>query len=586
MKKALKFRLLLIFTMVLIMVFYIKVFGNANLIIGLMVFIAALLNLGNDLSYKPKASFVKLLVLLLILGIGAYINSPITSFGCVLTFFIVFATTFSSYHLFGTHVYRPFLVIYTIMVARPVGPEDLPMRLMSLAFGAVFIVGFNLVLNGKKYSNFNKYTVSSLIDEIIGAVELKLDGKEVAIENFNVADGFYRSAFSKFEHKFFPTQKNESYLNIIKSLQFIGWVISKCDLSLNELNYIKIVLNDFKESKTFDIENIPVEHEEMNLVVLNLKVIKNELENSHDKTSDNIPDMKAVIGIVKPLVKRQFSFKSAKFTFAFKMALVLTLCEIITVLFNFPYATWLYFAAISIMLPHIDDVLHSVKSRVIGTFVGSFAFLIILIALPFIPISTKSYVGVALLVGTVGILLSIKNRPVRFFFMTIMSLSASLLCIAPPKAIELKILWVFTAILVVNIINYGFLPFSIEKETKNNLKSSYKLNKQFVEMIKSKCEGKSSFNKTSLIVISNMIRENIQLTSENEELYYLQSKIINISYTILNYMEIYELSDEMKDEMIKIIDGGEFKDNNSPLLYSLNHVVELLDYEKELINNL
>lgn len=83
-----------------------------------------------------------------------------------------------------------------------------------------------------------------------------------------------------------------------------------------------------------------------------------------------------------------------------------------------------------------------------------------------------------------------------------------------------------------------------------------------------------------------MIRENIQLTSENEELYYLQSKIINISYTILNYMEIYELSDEMKDEMIKIIDGGEFKDNNSPLLYSLNHVVELLDYEKELINNL
>ena len=101
MKKALKFRLLLIFTMVLIMVFYIKVFGKANLIIGLMVFIAALLNLGNDLSYKPKASFVKLLVLLLILGIGAYINSPITSFGCVLTFFIVFATTFSSYHLFS-----------------------------------------------------------------------------------------------------------------------------------------------------------------------------------------------------------------------------------------------------------------------------------------------------------------------------------------------------------------------------------------------------------------------------------------------------------------------------------------------------
>lgn len=69
----------------------------------------------------------------MILGFVSYLNNSISAFGCILTFFIVFGTTFISYHLFRTHVYLPFLMIYFMMVVIPVPLEALPMRLLSLA---------------------------------------------------------------------------------------------------------------------------------------------------------------------------------------------------------------------------------------------------------------------------------------------------------------------------------------------------------------------------------------------------------------------------------------------------------------------
>ena len=101
----LKRKIVIFGLMMLFMVGYGILFGVKNSVIGLMIVIAALMNLGNDMSYKPKLSFMKVLTLLLILTIVSFLNNPITIWGCILTFLIVFATTFTSYHLFGSNVY-------------------------------------------------------------------------------------------------------------------------------------------------------------------------------------------------------------------------------------------------------------------------------------------------------------------------------------------------------------------------------------------------------------------------------------------------------------------------------------------------
>lgn len=533
MNNALKLKLSMFFLMMFVMIFYMLVFGKVNIVIGLMVVVAALLNLGNDLSYNPKLSFIKVFSLLMILGFASYLNNPITAFGCILTFFIVFGTTFTFYHLFGTHVYLPFLMIYFMMLVIPVPFEALPMRLLSLAIGAIFIVGLNLKVNGKKYSKLSKFTISSLINELLEAIDLKLDGKEVSMDSFNVAKGFYRSIFSKFEYKYFPNQKHECILNIVKSFQYIGWVLSNYELSVNELTHIKRILNDIKNFKFSEIEEITVETKEMNLILLNLKIIVNEARKKNIEKEKKIPNKHVVFNVLKHLIKRQFSFKSAKFTFAFKMAVVLTLWEVITLIFNFPYMKWLYFASIPLMLPYIDDVAHTAKSRMGGTLIGVSAFAVIMVILPYVPAPSYGVLIAVLIVAMFGMVFSLQNKLKISSFTTLMSVVASLMYITPPKAIELKVLWVIVAIVVVSIINYGFLPFSVEKETKNNLKTSYMLNKQFLNLIKSKCEGNYSINKTSLLAVSSMVHENIEITNQNEELYHIQSKITNVSNSIL-----------------------------------------------------
>ena len=106
MDKALKKKIFMFSALIGAMLFYMTFFGRKNIAVGIMIIIAAFMNLNEDLSYKPSLSFLKVLGLLLILGIVSYLNSPITIVSCILTFLVVFGTTFSSYHLFRSDVYE------------------------------------------------------------------------------------------------------------------------------------------------------------------------------------------------------------------------------------------------------------------------------------------------------------------------------------------------------------------------------------------------------------------------------------------------------------------------------------------------
>ena len=102
----------------------------------------------------------------------------------------------------------------------------------------------------------------------------------------------------------------------------------------------------------------------------------------------------------------------------------------------------------------------------------------------------------------------------------------------------MKILWVTVAVVVVTLFNYKFLPYSVEIETKNNLKTSYMLNQQSIDLVKQKCMATGPDKKTTLLVLSNVVRENIEITEENRELYNLQIKITDICNFILNYLDL------------------------------------------------
>lgn len=590
-KIPLKMKMVMFGLMFIFMVVYGLLFGNQNVAIGMMIVMAAFMNAGNDMSLNAKRSFIKVLALLWILGIVSFLNNSISILGCILTFFVVFGTTFTSYNLFGTSVYLPYLMCYFMMMCIPVSIEQLPMRLLSLFVGAVFIVGLNLAVNRQKEHKLTKATITKLIQNINNAIDLKLNGQNVSKETFKSVDGFYLSLFSKFEYKYFPSKSQESILNVVKAIQYIGWIISECDLSQCELKYLKNILKDIKTIKPDEIFNgIDVETKYMNLVLLNLEIIVSEIQNYHSIEETAIPSKDSVKKLIKPVLKRVFSFKSPKFTFAFKMAFALTLWEVLTLMFNLPYTKWLYFATIPMMLPYINDFSDSAKSRVKGTFVGVFIFGLIVLTVPHIPLSLNILVMAIFVICMFGMIYNLGSIFQMTIFTTIISVMVSLMYISIPEAMTLKILWIVVAVIVISFVNFGFLPYSVEKETENNLKLLFKFNEQSINLIKSRCMDEETFNKTTLLVVSNLIRENIELTEDNMEISQIQGRICDICNFILNFMYLHEFSDNAKQKIIGIICAGEEVGGTSDifeevLFNSTAYVVDSFNQEKLLMEN-
>ncbi len=591
MNKSIKPKIIMMAAMIFFMFFYMIVFGNKNAVIGITIIMAAFMNLGNDLSFKPKTSFIKILFLLLVLGFFSYLNNPLTIWGCILTFIVVFATTFTSYNLFGASVYLPYLMCYFMMVGVPVSLEMLPMRLLSLVFGAIFIVGLNIIVNKKKEYKLSKTTIAKLIDELNNAVDSKLHGDDVFTDNFKVVNGFYLSIYNRFEYKYFPTRTQQAVLNVVKSFQYIGRVIADYDLTENELKYIKEILSNIKEMDSNSIfKGIEVETNEMYLVLLNLEIIANEV--NKDLTENKIiPDKKTIISLLKPILKRQFSFQSVKFTFAFKMAFILFIWQLLTLIFNLPFTKWLYFVTISLMMPYINDLAYTARTRIQGTLIGVFIFTILIIAIPYLPISFYVIMMVVMVVCMMIMVLKLEDKLILAIVTTIMSVMSALMYIEPPEAIELKVLWVVVGVIVVSLFNYKFLPYSVEIETENNFKSIYKFNKQSIKLIEKKCNGLSSDEKTTLIVVNNIVRENIEVTDENRELYDLQIKITDICNFILNYLDVNAMSGNLKRNLIDIIDNDGQIDTGlnvkeKIIAYSTRHVKNLLNDEKTIMGEL
>lgn len=171
---------------------------------------------------------------------------------------------------------------------------------------------------------------------------------------------------------------------------------------------------------------------------------------------------------------------------------------------------------------------------------------------------------------------------------TIMSVTTALMYITLPEAIELKVLWVLIGAGVVSLFNFKFMPYSIEKESENNLKAYYNINSDFIALIREKCRGNNADRKTTLLVVDNIIRENIEITDNNKKLYYLQFKITDICYFILTYLDLYNISDDLKNNISDIIDNDsevneKLDVKDKVIAYSTKHVIQLYGEENKIM---
>jgi hypothetical protein len=112
-----------------------------------------------------------------------------------------------------------------------------------------------------------------------------------------------------------------------------------------------------------------------------------------------------------------------------------------------------------------------------------------------------------------------------------MSVTTSLSYISAPEAITLKILWVIVGVAAVSLFNFKFLPYSVEKETRNNLEICYRINEKSIDLVRQKCHGGNAKNKTTLFVSEGIVRENIQVNDDN---------MIKHQQVLLSFINLFE----------------------------------------------
>lgn len=139
-----------------------------------------------------------------------------------------------------------------MLVSAHIRLEDLPVTILSLIIGVIFIISLNLIINHKKAYKLSIKNIGHLFNELYNGIDLKLEGKPVSIDDFNSIKGFYSSIYYNFDYKYFPNYAQQGVLNIVKALQYIGVLISIYDFTSDELKYIKKTLYDIEKSNPFE----------------------------------------------------------------------------------------------------------------------------------------------------------------------------------------------------------------------------------------------------------------------------------------------------------------------------------------------
>lgn len=126
------------------------VFGEENSLVGVTTVIAVLILMSENLILNPVSNFLKLLIVNLIIGAGAFISSQNSYFGIVMNFIILgFIGYFFSYNLTKT-VILPFGLQYLFILYDPVFGNVLFKRFLSLLIGPILIMISQYLIYGRK----------------------------------------------------------------------------------------------------------------------------------------------------------------------------------------------------------------------------------------------------------------------------------------------------------------------------------------------------------------------------------------------------------------------------------------------------
>ncbi|CAH2213452.1 FUSC family protein [Tepidibacter aestuarii] len=561
------------FLIALVAIFIFCIFGSNNLIVGVMAVTTASTMFGEDYTADIATTTILLAILEVLIGVFAYMAGVNPFLGLACTFFI----SFIIYYLFSYDA-KPskslgFMLTYLMLLYFPVPLNNMPLRLIALAFSGIVIMLL--------YCTLSKYNFNAVVNkEIINIIDLIKEEIDLILTNETINDRnkYVNIRLKNIELKIY--ERMESSKNDLESVYIKDIII----VLLKKITTI-LTMAKRKESNIVILENIAKLLGDIKLYILNedsLEKLKNNLKNYYntldtDKIANNIDtynyynlkssieeiyksiedmdDIKSLyineriklLKLIKEILyglKNNIKMTSLRFNIAIKASILISLSVFIVNYFHIYRGQWVVYTIAILLFPNAEFNKKRAKDRVIGTIIGCILFSIINLI-----INGNVVLMIILLIISAYHAAFVVPYNIRSIFITFNALLG--VGIMYPNNIgfllpEYRILFTLIGAIVTAIIMSIFFPFKLKDDTKNTIIDYIDLNQSILNELE-----KDNINKNKLeimLLTDNYFWRRINYNNKELKCNYIESLlseqnnfITDISFLLKasNYLDNY-----------------------------------------------
>lgn len=498
--------------------------------IAVSIVVIALMLVSIDLTEDIFRKTFLVSVVIVILGIGASIASLNPIVGLIVNIIIIFAITNQTVDNYKPPMYFPFILSYVFMLmSSPANLNDLPLRIISIFVGSVYVLLVQLVLNKDRFKKTILGTRSRIIFNVTKQIDNILEctyDDSLNAEINSLVNTSVKAIYDTKSKAKYVTDKNKGHLHIALSLQNLCKSLlifqdkdllsnGEKDLLLETKSIVNLISKYFHSSveKNVILEKIDlsmqnlsenIKNEDFRNIVQPLDNITTYLKLTDTHTDTSLWKKELLISNVF----KRVDTNSLAFKFALKLSLSLSISIFLVDIFNLTYGRWMIFTMLSIIQPHYDGTPKKAMHRLLGTLIGIIIFTVIFSIIK----DNTIRLNITLLAAYTGIFVT------KYHYSTsIVAISALGSVAIGGGGVEIlgfRLLFTFLGCILAMIINKYVLHYRVI-DSIQALRLEYK--KEIKELKSITCIAENEHKRYNLIINTKLMEHKLDLHNKNKK---------------------------------------------------------------------
>ena len=502
-----------------------RAFGPENNLVGVIIIVLALTMLSRDLSVRPVWNLGVVAACTLAMGAFSFLSvwTGNPYIGAVLNFSFVFGACFYAMHDLNSPMHFPFLLGYAFMLSVPVTAEGLPLRLLALVTGSVFVVGLNVLFHYASKGRREREGMAAICEEVASlCVSVKAGAATDTGRLDELCGRMDGYLYERLKSRFLSRPGDRRMLDIVVSLQVVGTVVSLRERDPAVLDGIADIANRMSSyQKGEDMQPLldsidsflrgrPESDPETRAA---LRLLRDQLWRLSFSTSADrfdtadIPASFRIGTVLRESLRRD----SARFTFSFRMALMFSLCAFVWQYTGDDNAKALAFTTIAMVQPYLEGTARRAALRLVGTVAGILAAIASLVVAG----GDLAVLTVIMLVSNyVFTVVSPKRYDVMMGFVTLSSLLTAIMTNPPETILTERVAFIFAGVLIASVANRVILPYRLSDENSVLCRRYLGITLEQIRCLGESADGRQDrLTETALILkaatVSSKIRTNL-----------------------------------------------------------------------------